>query len=243
MVRKSNLYKFICILCSSIGCLTAYAEYPEDCVFLISGVCFDCNTPYTLEIGTKENCVKHCPQREYVERRYFNTCEIKNIKYPDFYPFNTLSSQVPLENCEKKEGYFYNISEDECYPCDTIKPVWVKTNCEESDECLHRCPNRMIQYTGVTTADSVLKCPSERPLMDRFLACWSCDEPTPIEMSFNQEKILGAKYNRQSTVCYGQRYFDERTGTLSYPCPQDKSNLFQKACEQCGGKWLNNKCS
>ena len=240
MTRKNKFCRLICILCISMGCQAAHAEYPQNCIFLISGVCFDCDTPYILELGTKENCVKHCPQRKYIEGKYFNTCEIKNNKDGHLYPFHSAKYQVPPENCQT-EGYFYDIYNEECYRCDTIMPVWVKPDCEKNDECLHRCDNREIQYTDATTAISVLKCPPERPLMDRFFACWGCDEPTPIDVKFNQERILGAKYNRQSVVCQGQRYFKDE-GTLSYPCPQNKEKLSEKACTQCRGTWQNGGC-
>ena len=142
---------------------------------------------------------------------------------------------------EVKDGYFYDIYVEHCYPCNTTTPVWVKSNCEEDDKCLHRCPNREIIYTSPTAANSVLKCPSERPLMDRYFACWSCDEPTAVDMSFNQQRIQGAHYNHPSVVCQGQRYFNDE-GILSYPCPKDKSNLSEDACSQCGGMWREGKC-
>ncbi len=241
MVLKSNLIQFIGIICLSMGCNAACAQTPKDCVFLISGTCFNCDTPYTLELGTKENCVQHCPNRFYFEGEYFNSCELNDTSDGNFYSFHTNHEQVSLENCERKEGYFYGIHNDSCYPCNTITPVWMDPKCEQKDECLYRCPNRVLQYTSPTTAISVLKCPPERPLMDRFFACWSCDEPTPIDLSFNQEKILGAKYNRQGIVCHGQRYFG-KDDVLSYPCPQDKQKLSEKACLQCKGIWKNERC-
>lgn len=240
--RRNNFVQFIGIICLGMGCSAAHAEVPKDCVFLISGTCFNCDTPYTLELGTKENCLHHCPNRFYFEGEYHNTCDFKEDTKFNFPPVFFDRTQVPLEKCAEKEGYFYGIHDENCYSCDTTTPVWMDPKCEQKDECLYRCPNRILQYTSPTTTISVLKCPPDRPLMDRFFACWRCDEPTPLDMSFNQEKILGAKYNRQGVVCQGQRYF-KKDEILSYPCPQDKKTLSEEACRQCNGKWLDNVCS
>lgn len=237
---KSNKVKLAIGIFISMGCISAHAEYPKSCMFYISGNCFGCDTSYSLELGTQENCTEHCPNRFYFAGKYHKTCNISNDVKFEFPPIYTQGNDVSLENCAK-DGYFYDINNEECYSCSVKRPVWVSAQCEQRDECLNRCPNRIIQYTDVTTAYSVLKCPTERPLMDKYFACWSCDEPTPIDMSFNQEKILGAKYSKQGVVCHGQRYFKDDE-ILSYPCPKDKRGLSEKACKQCNGKLEGNMC-
>ena len=240
MVRKGKHIGKLVFIASVMFVINAYGQYPKDCVFYSHGECFDCNTPYTLEMSVKENCLTHCPNRVYDARRKLCLLKAKDeYDVPD--TWYQKSNRVPLENCQK-EGFFYDIHQEMCYPCDTKKNVWVTFDCERRDECLHRCPNRVIQYTFTTEANSVLKCPEDRPLMDVNFFCWRCDEKTPVDMSFNQHRITDASYNRQEVLCQHERYIEEKKSPLSYPCPEDKRALSKEACEQCAGLWENETC-
>ena len=203
------------------------ARAADDCVFLVNGKCFDCYTTETLEVGTPENCLKYCPNRvvSFNYERVHCDLRIKDAysKYKD--------TEVPKENC-LKENYFEN-GRGKCYSCDTRMPVWISYECEQDKECRNRCPNRTIRYNGVTSSFSVIKCPENRPLMDWCFMCWSCDEETPIRMSFGQH------LNEQ--FCQGKRYLGG-LGYISYKCPQDKQKLKEDECRQCNGKWENGKC-
>ena len=240
MVRKGKHIGKFAFIVSVMFCINAYGQYPKDCVFYSKGECFDCNTPYTLEMSVKENCLTHCPNRVYDAKRKLCLLKAKD-EYNVPKSWSIMASIVSLENCQK-EGFFISIYKDDCYSCDTKEDVWVDPDCEKRDECLHRCPNRVIQYTDVTTARSVLRCPKDRPLMDVNFFCWRCDEKTPVDMSFNQEKIIGASYNRQGVLCQQERYIEERKSPLSYPCPEDKTSLSEEACGQCAGIWKNGVC-
>lgn len=238
-MKYKYLGKLVFIVSIVFG-TNAYGQYPKDCVFYTHGECFDCNTPYTLEMSVKENCLTHCPNRVYDARRKLCLLKAKDeYDVPD--TWYQKSNRVPLENCQK-EGFFYDIHQEECYPCDTKEDVWVRNDCEQHDECLHKCPNRNIQYVHTTAANSVLKCPKDRPLMDVNFFCWRCDEKTPVDMSFNQERITGVPYNKQGVWCLHQRYLTDETNPLSYPCPEDKTALSKEACMQCAGLWENNLC-
>ena len=205
------------------------ARAADDCVFLVNGECFDCYTTETLGVGTPENCLKHCPNRVVSLDQEYISCNlrIKNNHSKNKYQ----NAEVPKENC-LKENYFEN-GWGECYPCDTTAAVQITYNCEQDEKCRNRCPNRTIRYNGVTSSFSVIKCPENRPLMDWCFMCWSCDEETPINMSFGQH------LNEQ--FCQGKRYLGG-PGYISYKCPQDKQKLKENECRQCNGKWKNGKC-
>ena len=201
----------------------------DDCVFLVNGECFDCYTTETLGVGTPENCLKHCPNRVVSLDQEYISCNlrIKNNHSKNKYQ----NAEVPKENC-LKENYFEN-GWGECYPCDTTAAVQITYNCEQDEKCRNRCPNRTIRYNGVTSSFSVIKCPENRPLMDWCFMCWSCDEETPIRMSFGQH--LNGQF------CQGKRYLGG-PGYISYKCPQNKQKLKENECRQCNGKWKNGKC-
>ncbi len=240
METINKMFKSMIFFLIIVFSLTVNAKYPEHCVFLISGKCFDCYTPYTIEMGHEKNCITHCPNRFYNKGKYYSVCRLEKMGDFNFPKLFFDSDKVPMENCEK-DGYFYNIYDNECYSCNAVNPVVITPDCENDNKCLYKCPNRTIQYISQTEVVSVLKCPEDRPLLDKYLICWSCDEPTPIDMSFNQDKIWGSKYSKE-IVCKGKRYIDTSTNPFSYPCPQNKNGLSKEACSQCGGEWYNSRC-
>ena len=211
-------------------CFGAFeARAADDCVFWVRGLCFDCYTTETLGVGTPENCLKHCPNRVVSLDQEYISCNlrIKNNHSKNKYQ----NAEVPKDNY-LKENYFED-DRGEYYPCNTTAVVRISYECEQDKECRNRCPNRTIRYNGVTSRYSVIKCPENRPLMDWRLMCWSCDEETPINMSFGQH------LNEQ--FCQGKRYLGG-LGYISYKCPQDKQKLKEDECRQCNGKWKNGKC-
>lgn len=214
-----------CLLCLQI----VEARAADDCVFWVRGLCFDCYTTETLGVGTPENCLKHCPNRVVSIDQAYVSCNlrIKNNHSKNKYQ----NAEVPKDNY-LKENYFED-DRGEYYPCDTTAAVRISYNCEQDEKCRNRCPNRTIRYNGVTSRYSVIKCPENRPLMDWCFMCWSCDEETPIRMSFGQH------LNEQ--FCQGKRYLGG-LGYISYKCPQDKQKLKENECRQCNGKWENGKC-
>lgn len=167
---------------------TVRAESAKDCAFLIAGECFDCTTPYILKVGNRENCLKKCPNRMYNESS--QTCELLSPLdskiFDDIYEENS----VDMKRC-KENGYFLNVNEDKCFPCDTKEMVWVKPDCVDDYECRKKCPNRELKYmyANITHVDvaSVLGCPGDRPLMDKNFMCWSCEEPTPIAVGIRKD--------------------------------------------------------
>lgn len=212
--------KFIIILSLIFINKTLYAE---DCIFNVKGECFGCDTPYSLKVGTPDNCLKHCPNRISIRQGKYATCDLNENTALSIYK----DTHVDMKKCEN-EGFFkgeYN----KCYSCNTTEAINISRYYD--DEQKLPCTNRTIHYTDVTTSYSVLKCPNDRPLMDRFFMCWSCDEDTPLDLSFNQET--------NSMFCPLKRYL---VGGWSYKCPKNKEYLTQRACAQCNGVWYQEKC-
>ncbi|MBQ8869824.1 MAG: hypothetical protein IJ019_00425 [Alphaproteobacteria bacterium] len=237
MIDIKNMFKTVILVFICMGYFETQAKYPENCVFLISGECFDCNSAYTLQMGHEQNCVTHCPNRFYRKGKYYKTCQLTDDNTLNFPKLFFDSENTSRENC-KKDGYFYGIHNDDCYSCDTTAPVFISPSCAQDKNCIQQCPNRTILYVSQTEVVSVTKCPTERPLMDKFLLCWSCDETTPIDMSFNQDKIWDTAQN----PCLGLRYIDKISNPFSMLCPEDKKNLSEEACHQCLGIWKDNQC-
>ncbi len=208
----------------SFGVFDVRAE--DNCVFWVKGECFDCYTPQTLEVGTPENCLKHCPNRVVSIDTPYVYCKLNEKGFSPyiFYPI------VSEKDCNGPsfEGIF-----GECKCCETTEAVRISYDCEQDEECRNRCPNRTIRYDWLHQRKSVIKCPEGRPLMDWRFMCWPCDEETPVDMSFGQE------LNEQ--FCHGKRYI-KKHDYISYKCPQDKQKLKEDECRQCNGKWDGWKC-
>ena len=200
------------------------AVQAKDCVFNVKGECFDCETPYSLRVGTPDNCLKHCPNRISERKGEYTSCDLDENTAVSIYK----DTATDGKECDK-EGFFSGAF-DKCYSCDTTEAVNLSWDYSK-EEHLKQCPNRKIHHTSVTAEYSVLKCPEDRPLMDRFFMCWSCDEETPIDLSFNQET--------NAEFCLNKRYLD---GNWSYKCPENKKHLSQSECSTCQGIWYQEKC-
>lgn len=245
-MKKIILAGIVAILAGM--CQTARAEkLPEDCTFLMAGVCFDCNTPYILKMGNRDNCLKKCPKRMYNDST--QTCELPNPLaskvFDEFYDENT----VDMKHC-KEGGHFLNIDEDKCFPCDTKEMVWVKPNCIDDYECRQKCPNREIKYmyANLTQVDvaSVLACPEERPLMDKNMMCWSCDEPTPIAVGIRKDSAENICGEARESVIVGKVNDVGFVEVVSYPCKMDNVGADGAAkCRRCNGKLMpdNPQCA
>ena len=180
--------------------------------FYLHGKTYDCNTPYALKVGTKENCEVNCPNRIYVFRD--RTCRLKVGETKPF-PEPEKAKSVDDENCKKKAGttedgtlskeYYFLGKNESCYSCSTTGSVKVsKSGCSATRFCNQNCDQRVKRAVKEGSSDeltyySVLKCPDSRPLMDRFMMCWSCDEKTPIDLSFNTDfnKVCKGKNKRE----------------------------------------------
>ena len=185
--------KFAVLLACTIIGFTSQT-YADDCVFSLHGTCYNCDTPYNLKVGTMENCEKKCPNRVYVFKD--RTCRLKvgeNKPFPA-----SEDTSVDMKNCEIKEGESTKANDDtvenyfkghngKCYKCSTKEAVKVnKESCDKERFCHTNCKDRISKhYNSIENKYSVYKCPSNRPLMDRFMMCWSCSEPTPIDLSFD----------------------------------------------------------
>lgn len=168
--------------------------------FYLYGKHYDCNTPYALKVGTRENCEVNCPNRIYILKD--RTCRLK-VGESKPHPTEDTPTIVDADNCKKKVGttedgtiskeYYFLGKNESCYSCNTKGSVKVsKSSCSATRFCNQNCDQRVKRAVKEGSSDeptyySVLKCPDSRPLMDRFMMCWSCDEKTPIDLSFNQD--------------------------------------------------------
>lgn len=194
--------KFAILITSAI--IIASSALAGDCVFSLYGKCYDCNTKYALKVGSKDNCEVNCPNRIYVFKD--RTCRLK-VGESKAFPASKDTS-VNIKNCTLKDGESKKAKKDtvetyfkgrngKCYPCNTAEPVQVAADdCEKERFCNLNCSKRTAKNYANTNQKngsisknlySVLKCPSNRPLMDRYMMCWACDEKTPIDLSFNTE--------------------------------------------------------
>ena len=171
-----NAFKYIIFSLTLI--LYTSLSYATDCVFYLHGTCFDCNSSYALPMGTKDNCEAKCPNRIYIFAD--RTCRLKFGQTQEFsLPANR---NTDIRNCTLKNGeqnkankktvekYFFG-ADGECYPCDTKGPVRiVKGNCQNERFCNQNCTQRIQKhYNSADNLFSVLACPSNKPLMDRFM--------------------------------------------------------------------------
>jgi hypothetical protein len=205
--------KILIVFMASIATTIAHAG---ECVFSLHGKCYDCNTQYALKVGSKDNCEINCPNRIYIfEDR---TCRLKfgeSIAMPQ--PNDT---SVDIKNCTLKSGeenkfrkgtveHYFKGGNGKCYSCKTTEQVKIlPQSCKKERFCNENCSQRSKKYSNdSTTLYSVLKCPSDRPLMDNFMMCWRCDEKTPIDLSFNQN------FN---SLCKKQRSINQDEAPFSY---------------------------
>lgn len=187
-----NIFKSI-ILCISLFIAYTGVVEASDFKFSLYGKYYDCNTQYALKVGTKDNCEVNCPNRIYVFKD--RTCRLKN---GESIPFPQNNTSVESSNCKLDEDEedkadedtvetYFKGSNGRCYRCNTEEPVQVSDyDCREKRFCHLNCSKRIRKKYNETSYYSVLKCPSGRPLMDRFMMCWSCNEKTPIDLSFSK---------------------------------------------------------
>ena len=177
---------------------------------------YNCNSPYALKVGTQENCEVNCPNRVYIFSDH--TCRLK-IGKTEAFPSakdssinsnfcktyireekigNTTKKTIinKGENKEARMGVYFKGASGKCYQCNTLEAVNVTQDCY-GYFCNSNCKQRIQKhYNNLQTVYSVLKCPKEKPLMDRFMMCWSCNEKTPIDMSFSTNKHNVCKSTR-----------------------------------------------
>ena len=190
--------------------------FADDCVFSLHGKCYDCNSKYALKVGSKDNCEVNCPNRIYVFKD--RTCRLKvgeTVPFPSSGDTSVSSSRCTLaedEPSELEEGAsesYFKGANGKCYPCKTAEAVAVSSDdCSEKRFCNLNCSKRTRKhYNSSSNLYSVLRCPSNRPLMDRYMMCWKCDEKTPVDMSFD--------LNRHNS-CKSQRRMNDSDKPFSY---------------------------
>ena len=194
------------VFCATV--LSASISKADDCVYYLHDKCYDCNTPYNLKVGTKDNCEVKCPNRVFVFKD--RTCRLKVGQSTDFPPSSDTSTDI--KNCtlptgqknkatkDTVESYFIG-NNGKCYPCSTKEAVRVSSSdCDKKRFCHSNCSNRTPKHhNSEDVLYSVYSCPSNRPLMDRFMMCWPCNEPTPIDLSFDMDfnKKCNSKRNME----------------------------------------------
>ena len=206
-----NISKSVILALSLVVTGTTVAD-AAGFTFYLHGKHYDCNTPYALKVGTKENCEVNCPNRVYIFQD--RTCRLK-VGESKQLPKEDTPKIVDADNCKKKAGTtedgtifdenYFKDADDNCYSCDTKGSVRVsKSSCDAKRFCNQNCKQRVKRAVKANPNDedlsyySVLKCPDSRPLMDRFMMCWRCDEKTPIDLSFNTDfnKVCKGKNKR-----------------------------------------------
>ncbi len=91
------------------------------------------------------------------------------------------------DNTEASSGIYFKGENGKCYKCNALKPVKVSSDNCDGYFCHKDCGERIVKHhDSPQTLYSVYKCPKDRPLMDRFMMCWSCSEPSPIDLSFDK---------------------------------------------------------
>ncbi len=135
---------------------------PPDRPLLYSGKCFSCDERDDLTIS-EEECNK-CPNRKYAYYPHWR----KEACYIPCPP------DKPLMRWDGK-----------CFSCDEPKTIELPTHCNLEEDCEDWCPNRTILYAMGGNVPSVIKCPPDKPLMDREGICFSCDAPFDIGLEDN----------------------------------------------------------
>lgn len=213
---------FMLVFCTLVlNFSIAGAQSKTECVYSLHGICYDCNSKYKIKVGTKENCESKCPNRIYNFKD--RTCSLKigaakalpsykdtsiDANFCKTYKVETKDnlgniSYVSKNSGEKKiakKGVYFIGQNGKCYSCDTKEPV-VPNNAEGLSFFSHTyCPNRVVNNHANNTFYSAYKCPKDRPLMDRFMMCWSCNESTPLDLSFNKKNNEICKDKRTMNV-------------------------------------------
>ena len=187
------IISFIIVLCSS-------RSFAQDCIFSLHGNCYNCNSQYALKLGTQANCEEKCTNRIYIAKD--RSCNLKigatqpfpaandtsiNNNYCETY-ISALIKRNKGSDEPAKSGIYFKGQNGKCYKCSTAEAVDVSNVSSSTYFSYKSCDQRLKKhYSSKNVIYSVLKCPSDKPLMDRFMMCWSCNEPTPIDLSFDTE--------------------------------------------------------
>lgn len=155
LMRKIGLVCFVLVL--SVGCVAN--DEISDCVFYRQGKCFSCDTPEVLEVGTEDNCLKHCPNRVVKRVGRFLGCALK--KCPPDKPLRDYSGNCfacdsmalphTFEDCGVCPGY-YKDSEGFCrvkegMPDHTPRYDYFKNNAiKETYFTQESCPQKGYFY-------------------------------------------------------------------------------------------------
>ena len=201
-----NINIYLCVICAAV--LSASLSFANDFKFSLHRKNYDCNSPYALKVGTQENCEINCPNRIYIFSD--RTCRLKignTIPFPSVKDTSLNDSYCKTQTktvqnksgipsvitinsgsgAEAQKGVYFKGANGKCYKCSTDEAVNVVDKCD-GYFCNKDCSSRINKhYNNADTLYSVLQCPTSKPLMDRFMMCWSCDEKTTIDLSFDQE--------------------------------------------------------
>ena len=138
---------FHCSICGVTG--TKYADMP---LLQYHDVCYSCDTPDSIpqfSIETAYKCKSVCPQR-------------------------LVNGNYCLPGCPKEKP-LKSAEDNQCYDCNYTGKVL--TSGVSGGECSTVCTNRQAVMTQYDVEYCQLKeCPTDKPLLDYFGACHSCDE-------------------------------------------------------------------
>lgn len=160
-------------------------------------------------------------------------CAVSSLAYADA----ILPSEVFAEmsrDSSKETVFFWEGKE---YTCDT--PISINFDEKDAKELCGLCKNRKLRkrkkdYYGRSTTSfacvpkSIKKCPEDKPLLDKFGFCHSCDDPKGIDI-----------YNEKDCSLCKNRKIDHpwslNTGCILKLCPEDKPvlNWYNSSCHSC----------
>ena len=140
---------------------------PQDKPLLSKGVCYPCN--YKYPVTTSYDNLKKCPNR---------------IDIP--YPWDEERTEAETYVVCPKDKPLYHWS-GTCYPCDYPDVVPVLTQCLEDAAVCDVCPNRTLLPVTGGNRPSVLKCPKDKPLMDKNGICFDCDTELKIDVQMMED--------------------------------------------------------
>ncbi|MBQ9738969.1 MAG: hypothetical protein IJV75_05625, partial [Alphaproteobacteria bacterium] len=203
------------------------------------GMCHSCDTEQGIEI---ENC-DVCPNRIVAKN---GKCV---LKCPADKPLMDedgrchscdYSFGIETENCDvcsnriKNEQGMCVLKEcpaneplrdawGNCYSCGFNELVFLINGVRgiNAENC-EVCPNRIIAQTGAC----VFKCPADKPLMDGYGDCYSCDADRKVAISRSED----------CSICPNRIVFKDKQSNLAcvLPCPADKPLMDEDGrCHSC----------
>lgn len=175
-------FKEIDIATEQYGVKASGNECPPDKPLFDNHWCLPCDYPFDVS-STKENA-KHCPNRISIPYPWSNN------DYTETY--------LPCPEDKPLRSWY-----GKCYSCDYPDVIHVITQCLEDDKICDVCPNRIILPRNGGNRSSILKCPSDRPLMDSSGICFSCDVNIPIETARKNdcEKFCSSQRKQIEGAC------------------------------------------